>query len=127
MQNKQQNKEKGKIGEDIACKFLEKKGFSILARNYRKKWGELDIVARKNNTTHFFEVKSVSRSFKDSVHNDYKPEDNVNYFKSQQISRMIRTYLAEFGEMSWHFHILSVYMNQTTRLARVKWLKDVIL
>ena len=50
----------GEIGENIACKFLVKQGFSILDRNYTKKWGELDIVARKYDKLYFIEVKSVS-------------------------------------------------------------------
>ena len=37
----------GKIGEDIAAKFLMKHGFSVLDRNYTKKWGEIDIIAQK--------------------------------------------------------------------------------
>lgn len=51
----------GQIGEDCACKYLEKCGFKILERNYLKKWGEIDIVAKKGNKLHFVEVKSVSR------------------------------------------------------------------
>ena len=50
----------GEIGENIAVKFLVKQGFSILNRNYTKKWGELDIVAEKAGKIHFIEVKSVS-------------------------------------------------------------------
>ena len=37
----------GQLGEDIACKFLMKHEFSILERNYTKKWGEIDIIAIK--------------------------------------------------------------------------------
>lgn len=36
----------GKLGEDLACKYLEKKGYKIIERNYWQPWGELDIVAR---------------------------------------------------------------------------------
>jgi len=39
----------GNLGEDIGCKFLVKRGFLIKDRNYRKKWGELDIIAEKDN------------------------------------------------------------------------------
>ena len=48
----------GEIGEELACKFLVKHGFTIFERNYTKKWGEIDIVATKNGVLHFFEVKA---------------------------------------------------------------------
>ena len=51
----------GEIGENVAAKFLMKHGFAILDRNYTKKWGEIDIVAEKDNLLHFVEVKSVVR------------------------------------------------------------------
>lgn len=41
----------GNLGENIACNFLEKKGFKIIERNYRKKWGEIDIIAQSFNNT----------------------------------------------------------------------------
>ena len=50
-------REKGNVGEDIACKFLVKNGFNVIDRNYYKKWGELDVVAKRGNELHFFEVK----------------------------------------------------------------------
>ena len=53
--------ETGVKGEEVATKYLEKKGFLIVNRNYRKKWGELDIVAEKEGIVHFVEVKTVSR------------------------------------------------------------------
>src|SRR3990167_3686565 len=50
----------GKLGEDIACRFLVKHKFSVICQNYTKKWGELDIVAEKDKKLHFIEVKSMS-------------------------------------------------------------------
>ena len=44
----------GELGENIAVKFLVKQGFFILDRNYTKKWGEIDIVAEKNNKLIFY-------------------------------------------------------------------------
>ncbi len=52
----------GKIGEDCACKYLQKLGYKIVDRNYLKKWGEIDIVAQKDKKLHFVEVKSVSQT-----------------------------------------------------------------
>jgi len=52
----------GDIGEEVASMFLVKQGFTIIERNYQKKWGELDIIGTKNNLLHFIEVKTVDVS-----------------------------------------------------------------
>ena len=51
----------GQIGEDCACRYLVERGFKIIERNYLKKWGEIDIIAKKKKKIHFVEVKAVSR------------------------------------------------------------------
>lgn len=48
----------GKSGEDIACRELQRRGYAIVARRYRRRHGELDIVARDGETTVFVEVKT---------------------------------------------------------------------
>jgi putative endonuclease len=48
----------GKTGEDLACRELERRGYAILARRYRRRGGELDIVARDGPTLVFVEVKT---------------------------------------------------------------------
>lgn len=49
---------RGKAGEDAVCDYLEEKGCTILARNYRKKCGEIDIIAIDGDTAVFVEVKT---------------------------------------------------------------------
>src|SRR5258708_5522750 len=48
----------GKLGEDLACQELERRGYAILARRYRRRGGELDVVARDGETLVFVEVKA---------------------------------------------------------------------
>ena len=48
----------GKIGEDLACRELERRGYEILARRYRRRGGELDIIGRDGATLVFVEVKA---------------------------------------------------------------------
>lgn len=48
----------GKLGEDLACGELERRGYAILARRYRTRFGEIDIVARDRETIVFVEVKA---------------------------------------------------------------------
>lgn len=48
----------GVLGEEKACEYLKEKGYLILERNFRKSYGEIDIIALKNNVLVFVEVKS---------------------------------------------------------------------
>src|SRR5882672_7266999 len=48
----------GKTGEDLACRELERRGYAVVARGYRRRGGELDIVARDGQTLVFVEVKA---------------------------------------------------------------------
>ena len=48
----------GKQGEEITSDFLIKKGYKILCRNWHSRFGEVDIIAQKNNQIIFIEVKT---------------------------------------------------------------------
>jgi putative endonuclease len=57
---KREKQKVGKEGEDFACRFLKKKGWKIIERNFRRTYGELDIVARSSDSTLVFvEVKTT--------------------------------------------------------------------
>jgi putative endonuclease len=49
--------EKGKEGESLVARYLEKHGYSIVTQNYRKRFGEIDLIAKKDDTIAFVEVK----------------------------------------------------------------------
>ena len=57
---------RGRAGEDAVCDYLEEKGCKILARNYRKKGGEIDIIAQDGDTAVFIEVKTRKYGAMDS-------------------------------------------------------------
>ncbi len=52
------SRHKGAQAEDFACVFLRECGFEILERNFFARYGEIDIIALKDNVVHFIEVKS---------------------------------------------------------------------
>lgn len=119
----------GQLGEDIACKFLMKHGFYVIERNYTKKWGEIDIIAKKEGKLHFVEVKAVSRVPSKGMDN-YKPEDNIHPWKVKRLSRVIQTYLLERKvpeNENWQFDICAVYLNMVDKKAIVKMSDDIIL
>lgn len=118
----------GELGELIACEYLVKKGFSITTRNYRKSWGEIDIIANKDSLIHFIEVKSVSNT--SSVISGHNPEENVHGWKIRQIRKMVQTYFDEnaFGlDTEFVFHVICVYLNYKTRKAKVRMIENIIL
>lgn len=74
----------GQRGEDLACEFLKKKGYAILARNYRKPWGEIDIVTRaKDGTLVFIEVKTMAQENDASI----GPEDHATGSKMRKVRK----------------------------------------
>lgn len=124
----------GEIGENIAEKFLVKQGFSILERNYTKKWGEIDIVAEKDNKIYFIEVKSVSKPDLVDVNretdDDYRAEDNMHPWKLKRLSRTIQTYLLSKNipdEKEWQVDLAVVYLSLKNNESRVKIVSDIIL
>jgi putative endonuclease len=120
---------KGVIGEQIAMKYLVKSGFLIVDKNFRKRWGEIDIIAKKDNIYHFFEVKSIL-DLAYTASDSHRPEDNVSGWKTHKIARMIETYLYEkLGKTGdiFHFHVICVYLNFEKRKAKVKLIKDIVL
>ncbi len=135
MMQKYTEKQKiGKIGEDIAVKYLKNKGFDVLDRNYLKKYGEIDIVATKRKIIHFIEVKSVSRETHvdnvSCVTDNYRPEDNIHLQKLKRLARTIQAYLLEKypkGEPKWLFDVITVSLDIENKKARVKFLEDIIL
>ena len=122
--DKTRKRQVGDIGEEIACKFLMKRGFKIIDRNYLKKWGELDIVAEKDNVLHFIEVKTVSGE------TDHLPEENVHLWKRKRLARVIQTYLLDkkvSDETEWQINIMAVFLDFTSRKAKIRVTSNVIL
>lgn len=75
---------KGKEAEDFAAKFLEKENFTIIERNYFSKFGEIDIIAKKDGVLHFIEVKSGE---------NFEPIFNLTKTKLERIQKTIHCYL----------------------------------
>jgi putative endonuclease len=123
----------GEIGENVAVKFLVKHNFSIIERNYTKKWGELDIIAEKDKKIYFVEVKSISKKNLDIVTREtldlYRPEENMHRWKLKRLSRIIQTYLISkrLDAREWQVDLLVVFLDIENKKAKVKVFRDIIL
>lgn len=120
----------GQLGENIACGYLQNRGYRLVERNYKKKWGEIDIIVKKDNVLHFVEVKStsVSGDFPKEGVESYQPEDHVDRNKKDRLKRVVETYLHEHNLMhvsTWTLDVVIVYINNKTQTAKVTLLKDV--
>jgi putative endonuclease len=78
----------GKTGEDLACDELERRGYAIIARRYRQRRGEIDIIARDGPTIVFAEVKArEGHDFGDAA-------EAVTRLKRHRMTRLATDYLA---------------------------------
>lgn len=79
------SRKKGLIAEELACAFLCKNGFEIIERNFYARYGEIDIIACKDNVLHFIEVKSGT---------GFEPVYNITHSKIQKLIKAIEFYIS---------------------------------
>jgi len=79
----------GKAGEILAKEHLEEKGFQVLFRNYKTRYGEIDLIAKDGDYLVFIEVRTKTHTLFGH------PLETVNHKKQEKIIRMARMFLAE--------------------------------
>ena len=101
----------GNLGENSACEYLKKKGYSILARNYRKKYSEIDIVSvAPNKTLVFVEVKTMAAV---SSGEALTPEDQMTSAKLRKFRRVAQMFAASHPDLirertGWRMDLVTV-------------------
>jgi len=83
----------GAAGEQLAAEHLERLGYRVLERNYRTRWGELDLVVAGQGTIVFCEVKTRRAGG--------RPWDAIGPDKQRRVRRMAAAWLAEPRERPW--------------------------
>ncbi len=118
-----EHNEIGKIGEKITKTFLMKHGFSVLLTNYRTRYGEIDMIAQKDDRLRFIEVKSIKvRDFIKLDKLPVTPEDNLTHAKWSKFVISVETYLRHKNvshETKWQIDLACVYINMETREGKV--------
>ncbi len=113
-----ENIKKGRKGEALAEKFLKKKGYKILERNYRTRFGEIDIIAREGRTLVFIEVKARTDEAFGS------PFAAVGPKKQSHLTLAANIYMEEHGvgDIPQRFDVVSVLGDG--RGARIELLRN---
>lgn len=114
--------ETGRLGENIACDFLSKNGYRIIERNYRCPGGEIDIIARQEDTLVFVEVRTKkSRRFG-------TPEESITPTKMERL----RTVAAHYGQnrrnlpTSWRIDVVAIQMDSRGKVSRIEIIENAV-
>lgn len=93
----------GKVGELIASKYLIEKGYKIVCKNWTCHWGEIDLVAEKENLITFVEVK-----YRIGPINGH-PSESINYYKKKSLQRSISMFLSKnYVTKPWRVDVLCI-------------------
>jgi putative endonuclease len=118
-----QKKKTGDLGEDVAEKYLKKRGYRILERNYWQKWGEIDIVAKFRDDIIFVEVKSRKHGA------NFMPAQNVTFHKQQRLIRAAYSWLKEnriVDGAPWQIDVVVVEIDYFLNKAKVEHLRNCV-
>jgi putative endonuclease len=105
----------GKTGEDLACRELERRGYAILARRYRLRTGEIDIVCRDGGTVVFVEVKArEGKVFGEAA-------EAVTVTKRRRIVSLATEYLARhhLSDQPCRFDVVSIHLESGAPVVQV--------
>ena len=108
------NIELGILGEKIASDYLVSKNYKIITKNFRKTFGEIDIVAKsKNNTLTFFEVKTIEE-------NDlgFLPEDQMTFSKIKKLKKICEYFALKNKNLinekqGWQIDLITIILKKS--------------
>lgn len=105
-------RQRGRVGEELACRYLEEAAYTIVETNHRSRYGEIDIIARHEGILAFIEVKTrLGRRYGE-------PFEAVGPRKQNQIRRMASMWLAAnqgdpgLSECEFRFDVISVKLSE---------------
>lgn len=109
--------------ENNVAQYLEDKGYEILDKNYRKPWGEIDIIVQKERILIFVEVKANKEEII-----GFEPENRVNPKKLLKLQRAAQTYLVSKKyppTQEWQIDIVGITLDRNRGVAKIKHFKNV--
>ncbi|OGF27864.1 hypothetical protein A2477_01550 [Candidatus Falkowbacteria bacterium RIFOXYC2_FULL_47_12] len=116
------NKVIGAYGEQLACDYLERRGYEIIRRNYKASYKELDIVARREDMLIFVEVKTRTSNWYGGG------EEAVTYQKQQAMKKAIGSFL--YRERVWHrdvrADVITILVSKANKTARIRHYENIL-
>ncbi len=109
------------IGEDLATNFLKKKGYKIIERNFRKGYGEIDIIATKDKTLVFVEVKTRTS-------NAYgTPIEAISYYKLKSLIKTAQLYKVLNPKLPDALRIdaISIILDSSNNLVSIEQIENI--
>lgn len=108
-------KQLGDIAETKACTFLQNKGLSLIDKNYRSRFGEIDLIMRDKNEVVFIEVRSRSyNTFGTAI-------ESINKTKQQKVIRSAASYLQKkkwLDKVNYRFDVIGCSPTN------IEWIKN---
>jgi len=115
-------KEVGAIGEKLAADLLKKHGYKILQRNYRCREGEVDIIAQKDDSLVFVEVRTKKSSGFGT------PEESVSFFKREKLISLANAYIQTLDNppASWRIDVVAVELAPNNKVSRLEHIENAV-
>ena|SRR3989344_6364934 len=114
----------------VAAEYLKRHGFSIRDRNITRKTGELDVIAEKEDTLCFVEVKTIlTNEFpsEKETGDNYDPSLNLHEAKIRKVARTGEWYVLETGwEGDWQVDGMLVWLRRRDGMAHVRYLPQIV-
>jgi len=112
----------GQYGENLACNYLKRNGYKIIARNYKISYEEIDIIAEQNDILVFIEVKTrVSQFYGDG-------SEATQGIKQKRLNLAIQKYLDKYKlwDIEPRCDLITIFINKITNSAKIEHFKDIL-
>ena len=112
----------GKWGENVAAEYLLNRGWTIIARNLRTPFGELDLIAGKADVLVFFEVKT-------RTNNAFGlPEEAITPAKATHLLESSQFFLQQHPELEgdWRVDVIAIQGKPDVPGTRIEWFENVL-
>jgi putative endonuclease len=112
----------GRLGESLAARELERRGYRIIARNWRCPVGEIDLIAERGDKLVFAEVRTRRGNERGT------PQESITPAKQAKLIETAQTYLSENGieERDWRIDVVAVEMSPRGELLRIDVIENAV-